>query len=180
MTLNPEQEWPLREWKSRTTFNRKIQLLTSSRKFDQNKGMILNIWGPKLRFPMAEVSVLCWTHPSREICEFITVIFIIALKLANFQIKNFLPLRFSVVWGWMTHFVWHPLVFLPSPPMGPVLPGRIGRGREGYETQASVDNFSPVLLTFIGKSSWSPLLFLPSGSSLPLWCPPNLLFLPLL
>ena len=59
--------------------------------------MILNIWGPKLRFPMAEVSVLQWTHPCREICEFITVIFVIALKLANFQIKNFLPLQSSVI-----------------------------------------------------------------------------------
>ena len=46
---------------------------------------------------MAEVSVLQWTHPCREICEFITVIFVIALKLANFQIKNFLPLQFSVI-----------------------------------------------------------------------------------
>lgn len=61
--------------------------------------MILNIWGPKLQFPMAEISVLWWTDTCTEICEFIMVISV-ALMLANFQVKNFLPVQLLVIWGW--------------------------------------------------------------------------------
>ena len=58
--------------------------------------MILNIWGLKLQFPMAEISVLWWTSTFTEICEFIMVIFA-ALELACLQVKNFLPLQFLVI-----------------------------------------------------------------------------------
>lgn len=58
--------------------------------------MILNIWGQKLQFPMAKISVLWRTDTRTEICEFIMVIFA-ALMLANFQVKNFLPLQFLVI-----------------------------------------------------------------------------------
>lgn len=56
--------------------------------------------------------------------------------------------------------------FPPSPPRGPAT-WEDRRSREGYGTPATVDHFFSVLLTFIGKPSWSHLLFPAPGGSLP-------------
>lgn len=89
--------------------------------------MILNIWGPKLQFPMAEIPVLWWTNTCAEICEFIMVIFA-ALMLASVQVKNFLPLQFLVIWGWWLTLC-NILLFSSFSSQGPsYLRGPAGRG----------------------------------------------------